>query len=144
MNRKTQFAALLTAALGGCLIVHSARSQSAGVSAGPRVALASAECDLGTIAEGSLPIAKFTVGNAGGRRLIVREDVCSACGPEEWIIEPTKSENLTIGFDAAGLTGSVRQVRRYTTNDPLQPRLTLVVRANVARSPDAIDNILDD
>ena len=140
MNRKTQFAALLTAALAGCLIVHSARSQPAGTSIGPRVTLASTQCDLGTITAGSLPTAVFAVGNAGGRRLIVREDVCSACGPAEWIIEPGKSENLTIGFDAAGLTGSVRQVRHYTTNDPLQPRLTLVVRANVAHSPAAIDN----
>jgi hypothetical protein len=63
--------------------------------------------------------------------LIVREDVCSACNPAEWIIEPGASENLTIRFDVTGLEGRVRRTCHYTTSDPLLPRLALVVQATV-------------
>jgi hypothetical protein len=123
---------LCAATLGAYLTVHAARSQHAAPPAGsPKLIIGQTERSLGTVAAGTLLRAEFVLYNAGSRRLIVREDVCSSCDPAEWLIEPGKSADLTIELDTAGLHGELRHVRQYTTSDPRLPRLALTVSATV-------------
>ena len=126
-------------AVGACfaaaaLTVQPARPPSALPHASqPRVVVSPAERDLGDVVAGDPLRAEFTVHNAGSRRLVVREDVCSACGPGEWLIEPRHTQHLTFELQTAGLEGPVHSIRHYTTSDPLQPRFSLAVRARVQK-----------
>lgn len=97
----------------------------------PKLIAPQTELDLGMVVSPAIVRASFTLHNAGSRRLIVREDVCSACGPAEWLIPPGQAQDLTIEMDTAGLRGEVRHVRHYTTSDPVQPRLALAVTVTV-------------
>jgi hypothetical protein len=116
------------------LVVQAARSQHRTERVeNPKLVVAQTERPLGTVSAGSVQRAEFTLYNAGSRRLIVREDVCSACDPGQWVIPPGQSRDLTIELDTTGLQGEVRHVRNYTTSDPLLPRLALAVSATVQR-----------
>ena len=136
MRWQSLIAAMGVCALGACLIVRSARTQQEqAIGPKPRLVLQQPECDLGSVTAGTLLRGEFWLHNAGQRRLIVREEACSACGSSEWMIEPGASQRLTIEFDTAGLQGPIDHVRQFTTSDPRQPRLALVLRAAVQGPP---------
>jgi hypothetical protein len=129
MFAKYLLLAVCVAAPGAYLAIPS--RDAAQPASGPELVVQQTERSLGTVVAGRPVRAGFTLFNAGGRRLIVREDRCLACGPGEWLIPPGESQDLTIELNTTGLEGEVRQVQHYTTNDPRQPRLTLAVSVNV-------------
>lgn len=91
--------------------------------------------EFGTVVEGAVLSTTFTLRNLGTRRLVVNEEVCRPCGstgaPRTVIVKPGDSANITVSVDTNGVSGRLRHLRHYTTNDPDNPRFEILVSATV-------------
>jgi hypothetical protein len=111
--------------------------QEAGKPAGvAQVRIDESRLDLGTIAAGTTPKARFRVSNAGTRRLVLRPEGGPCCGqPADHggvtIVPPGKSATLVVDVPTAGIQGGLQREIVYATNDPQMPRLTLTVVGRV-------------
>ena len=114
-------------------------SSAAGDPVHPVVTLDRTEHDFGRVPAGALLLAGFQVKNAGGKRLVVREQSrgceCVTGGRPEVIVPPGGSQDLTPGLDTKKLAGPLRTTIQYRTNDPNRPAITLVLLADVVPSP---------
>ncbi len=104
-------------------------------STSPLVVLSCTQRDLGTLHQGDLRRAEFSISNAGGRRLVLRELGTGCCGgstnPPPVIVPPGGSADLVVPIDASRWHGRMRHTVHYATNDPQRPHFALVVEANV-------------
>jgi hypothetical protein len=93
------------------------------------------EWDFGDISAGPILQVKLPIANAGGQRLILRESdrscECLTGSHPEIIVPPGKSANLVARVETKHLSGPMRLELFYSTNDPQQRKLTLVLLANV-------------
>ena len=89
--------------------------------------------DFGRLAPGAQANGFVIIRNIGNRRLLVQEDGCS-CAQENTsivIVPPGASARVEFSFTAPANPGSVRQKRRYLTNDPELANLLVTLRAHV-------------
>jgi hypothetical protein len=112
--------------------------------AGPRLVLLTKRCELGIMPADEPLVARFTIHNDGGRRLIVRREHSACCGQAELddviFVNPGCSAKLTATIDAGGQRGNLEKTVTYATNDPALPRLELAVSANISHPirPDGV------
>ncbi len=107
---------------------------------GPRIQFAETTHDFGQMRGDEKRSHRWVFRNVGDAPLIVL-DTRSSCGctasvAEESEIPPGGSGVLLVTFDASGQYGTVRKTVVVTTNDPVQPRVRLTIKAEVARPPD--------
>lgn len=103
--------------------------------------------DLGAVTYREKREFRFCVVNKGNRRLVINE-IDSDCGCGEPVrravlIPPGEVEQLTVSLDTRFATGEIQKLAEYTTNDPTQPRLELLVTAFVQSADDSRDAELE-
>lgn len=102
----------------------------------PRAVPGPALVDLGRV-PGERPLqAAWTVGNQGGRRLILARqasDCGCLSGDAEVIVAPGRRRDLHVTLDPRQFVGAIAVPVRYQTNDPRQPVVEFQVRAEVVR-----------
>lgn len=105
--------------------------------AGPRLVVDPETYDFGTVAEGLLVEATFTLTNAGDAPLIFDRQPSTSCGCTsaplpKMELAPGESMELVALFDSTGYGG--RQVHKYVyvySNDPRAERKTLTITGTV-------------
>lgn len=105
--------------------------------AGPVVLVDRTEWDFGNVGSGNVRAAKFEIRNIGNTRLILRKTTgdcdCVAIGEAEIILEPGDRRAVVAKLDTNKSLGPVQIGLHYQTNDPRQPRLSLLCFANIVR-----------
>jgi Protein of unknown function (DUF1573) len=110
--------------------VHAA---SAAARAAPRVTFEKSQYDFGEVSPGSSQMGQFTFTNTG-RRLLRIIEVQKCCGAviklDKRQLAPGQSGVLTVQYHFNGSGLMTRQIH-LTTNDPVNPHLTLTLKARV-------------
>ncbi|MCS6790063.1 MAG: DUF1573 domain-containing protein [Bacteroidia bacterium] len=101
----------------------------------PKAAFSVMEFDGGEVLEGQMVEYRFIVRNEGKSDLII-ESVKASCGctavePTEKVLKPGKSTEIVARFDSKGRSGFQHKTITVETNDPLNPRALLHLKANV-------------
>jgi hypothetical protein len=99
------------------------------------IKFAQSQYDFGTIASGKKVSFKFTFTNVGKSNLLIRK-ITATCGctvvkPDKSEINPGESATLSVTFDSAGKSGRQIKSINVVTNDPDNPRVTLLLRGVV-------------
>ena len=116
--------------------LRSARAEEMpqGVS-GPIAVLPETQRDFGPVAAGAVLLARFSVKNAGTRRLVLELESEGCCDEpsdrRQIVVPPGLSRVIEVRVDTNQWHGRMRQVVHYTTNDPSKPRLTLTLNGQV-------------
>jgi len=102
---------------------------------GAVVYLPQRQLDLGSVTFQEERDIKFEVVNMGKRRLVINE-IDSDCGCGEpvrrtVVIPSGEVGHLSVGIDTRFAIGEIRKQTSFTTNDPVQPRFELLVKASV-------------
>lgn len=104
------------------------------VLAGARAVVAEPVIDLGTVARGDKVEHRFELENTGDATLTVRE-VKAACGCTvmrfDKTIAPGATGAITAALDTRNISGSIAKSVTVFTTDPENPRLNLVIKANI-------------
>ncbi len=138
MQRKTIWTALLIA-----LVIGSASFVMADQEKGtaPRAIVQETIKDFGAVNRGDRVTHDFRIDNAGAGALEIT-DVRPSCGctvaDYDKTIAPGQSGVIKATMDTSNLKGGVAKAVRVYTNDPLNPEINLVIKANV-RSQVEID-----
>ena len=97
--------------------------------------------DFGAVEAGPTLVAKFSVRNPGGRRLVLNEKSlsceCASTGTPTLIIPPGECGVVVARLKTRGLRGSFAIKVDYSTSDPTRPTLTFTLRADVHSSVDS-------
>jgi hypothetical protein len=101
----------------------------------PKAVFPVTEFDGGEVLEGQNVEYRFTIKNEGKSDLII-ESVKASCGctavePTEKVLKPGKSTEIIARFDSRGRPGMQHKTITVETNDPLNPRQILHLKANV-------------
>lgn len=101
----------------------------------PKAVFVETEFDAGEVLEGQTVEHRFTIKNEGKSELII-ESVKASCGctavePTEKVLKPGQSTTIIARFDSRGRTGPQHKTITVETNDPLNPRQILHLKANV-------------
>jgi len=101
----------------------------------PKAVFPTTEFDGGDVLEGQTVEYRFVVKNDGKGDLTI-ESVKASCGctavePTEKILKPGQSTEIVARFDSRGRTGVQHKTITVETNDPLNPRQILHLKANV-------------
>jgi hypothetical protein len=116
----------------------SSAAEHAGTSA-PMLVLKRTSRDFGTVSQGAVLQASFTVENAGARRLVLVEKRGGCCGqstgPQSIVLEPGEKKDLDVEADTARWFGRMDHRAAYFTNDPATPRFSLHMTATVTAPP---------
>jgi hypothetical protein len=125
---------LLTREAGHALRSVPADQTPQGVS-GPIVVLGETQRDVGPVEAGVVLRARFSVENAGTRRLIIESESKACCDePSERrqiVVPPGARRDLEIEVDTGQWHGRMRHAVHYTTNDPSRPQFTLTLHGQV-------------
>jgi hypothetical protein len=101
----------------------------------PNAIVAWSEKNLGTITQGQVREVRFTVRNAGRRRLVVAGENRGCCGqpasPLSLVAVPGQSMEIRVKVDTSGWCGPLHQEYSYRTNDPQRPQLTFTILGDV-------------
>jgi len=102
----------------------------------PRAIVENSRHDFGRVTAGASLEARFTVQNAGTRRLILRQ-LNGSCdcliAVPEILIEPGSRHIVTARIDTARLEGPFQLDLSYRSNDASAPRLRFTAVVEVAR-----------
>jgi Protein of unknown function (DUF1573) len=93
--------------------------------------------DLGTLNTREVRYYTFELLNQGRRRLVINQlDDCGCGEPEQAtvVIAPGEYGQVSVRLDTREVTGQLRQVFRFTTNDPKHPAFELALTALVTAS----------
>lgn len=97
------------------------------------------ECDLGTILWNNVKTAKFTVKNTGSKAATINNvEVSCGCTVVDWSrkpVEPGKSSDITVSYNAEMLGHFTKQVAVYTSNSK-RPHYLAISGNVVAKAPD--------
>lgn len=97
------------------------------------------EWDFGAAKPGEVLQARFSIANEGRRPLLLfelsRSCACLFGGGSQVVVDPGRSTDVTLELHTDRLSGRVRKIIRYTTNDPNRPDVVLAVLANVQEPP---------
>ena len=130
--------------LGGLLVFHYQVHAQAGDQQVPALVLKHSLQDFGAVSAGRKLSARFPIRNDGRRRLILREEFrncsCLTGGKPEIIVAPGKTVELEVIMHTSQLSGAVRKLVRYRTNDPKLPMLTVRLVAEVEPAAGAISH----
>lgn len=101
----------------------------------PKAVFPVTEFDGGEVLEGQTVEYRFTVRNEGKSDLVI-ESVKASCGctavePAEKVLKPGQSTSITARFDSRGRLGMQHKTITVETNDPLNGRAILHLKANV-------------
>ena len=101
----------------------------------PKAVFPTTEFDGGDVLEGQTVEYRFVVKNDGKGDLTI-ESVKASCGctavePTEKVLKPGKSTEIVARFDSRGRTGMQHKTITVETNDPVNPRQILHLKANV-------------
>lgn len=101
----------------------------------PKAVFPVTEFDGGEVLEGQTVEYRFTLRNEGKGDLVI-ESVRASCGctavePTEKILKPGQSTEIVAKFDSRGRTGPQHKTITVETNDPLNGRAILHLKANV-------------
>jgi hypothetical protein len=101
----------------------------------PAVTLDRTEWDFGKVSSGQILHAEFQIGNAGGRRLVLRRSDgscdCVFAREAEILVDPGKRRSIFAELDSTKTDGQLRMELDYRTNDPQQPLIKLLCTADV-------------
>jgi len=118
-----------------CIVLPARLENARGGSSTPTIDLPYREQDLGTVPQGTVLQTSFPITNIGRRRLILVERSRACCGESpgqpETVLRPGEATELRVQVDTSRWCGRVREVVRYSTNDPQMPRFALTVTADV-------------
>ena len=93
------------------------------------------EHDFGDVVEGPDAVYTFPFKNVGAKPtslMSVKASCgCTAVEPTEKILKPGQSTEIVARFDSRGRTGVQHKTITVETNDPLNPRQILHLKANV-------------
>lgn len=102
---------------------------------GPIAVLPETQRDVGAVSAGVVLGARFSVKNAGTRRLVIERESEECCDePSERrriVVPPGVSGVIEVQVDTNRWYGEMRHVVHYTTNDPSRPRFTLTLHGEV-------------
>ena len=95
------------------------------------------EHNFGSIKQGQVVECFFIIKNSGNTTLIIK-DIRTSCGCTAAVVKkkellPGDSSQIRVQFDSAGLNGKVNRVISITTNDPIHPRKSLTIFADVTK-----------
>lgn len=101
----------------------------------PKAVFPVTEFDGGEVLEGQIVEYRFTLRNEGKSDLVI-ESVRASCGctavePAEKVLKPGQSTEIVAKFDSRGRTGMQHKTITVETNDPLNGRAILHLKANV-------------
>jgi len=125
MKRILLFAALLAMGIGAMGF------------AAPKISVDHAVYDFGEVIAGMTVTHTFVLTNAGDAPLVISR-VWTSCGCTttalpKTTIAPGESVDLTVTFNSTGYRGKVGKSIYIKSNDPVTPRLTLVMTGTVKR-----------
>jgi hypothetical protein len=111
---------------------------SPSIPSGPPVAvlyIANPVVELGVLSPGAVREVLCPIVNKGDVRLVINE-VDRGCGCGERVrrsilIPPGVTRELVVSIDTRLETGAIEKLTSFTTNDPVQPRFDLLVKASV-------------
>jgi hypothetical protein len=138
-------ALLLCGVLLLVVVTLAARKSGAGAApttTAPVLQLGGADQQLGEVAAGTRLRTRLQIANAGGRRLVVNEKSCALCDDDALptiIVGPGETRAIELTWDTAGVSGPLRQVRTFTTNDPQQTSFQARVSAEVV--PPSVEDV---
>ncbi|MHC4693213.1 MAG: M56 family metallopeptidase, partial [Planctomycetota bacterium] len=129
---------------------NSGANESPANEAGPRIKFESLVCDLGLIAPNTKYVCEFKYTNTGNEVLkITRVGVACACTtPQKTrVCEPGESGTLKVTYQSGASAGKVRKNVYVHSNDKVNPRITLTIKAEivvkVAHEPKRLNLVLD-
>lgn len=136
---KSKFAVAVALTLVGLVAAVTAvqvRSQASSVQPAKATLLIPERCiDLGVLLAGEQREVAFTVTNQGNRRLVINEITpdCNCKNPvrRTTLIPPGETENLVVSIDGWSGSGSIGKKLLFSSNDPVEPRFELTVRAQI-------------
>ena len=118
-----------------CLVLPARLEDARAGSSTPMIELPYREQDLGKVPQGTVLRASFPITNVGSRRLILVERSRACCGQSpgqpETTLPPGETTELRVQVDTSRYCGRMREVVRYSTNDPDTPQFALSVTAHV-------------
>jgi hypothetical protein len=93
--------------------------------------------DFGRLHQSQKATHRYKVTNVGTAPLEIKR-ITPACGCSytvagQWLLKPQESTYIEVGFDPAGLHGSVHKVVDVTSNDPVSPKTRLSFEASVMK-----------
>jgi len=102
---------------------------------GPLIRFQEREVDFGDVKQASHVQHRFEFTNGGTEPLVIKKvEVscgCTAAAPTDSLILPGESAGIEITFSTRDFEGDVSKVVAVFTNDPGEPRIDLLLRANV-------------
>jgi hypothetical protein len=118
-----------------CVVLPAWLENARPDSSTPTIELPYRQRDLGAVPQGSVLRTSFPLTNTGTRRLILVEQSRGCCGQSagqrETTVRPGEATALSVQVDTSRWCGRMREVVRYSTNDPDMPRFALSVTADV-------------
>lgn len=138
-------AAVAFSAATALLLFIGAQAAGTPYSSPPKAVYSRTELDFGELPRGAVLTAEVVVRNAGGRRLVVQQPDSSACECETsppLIVPRGETDRLTVTWDTGDSRGELRKVVHLESNDPVHPRVPLVLRARVP--PAQVDRAISD
>jgi hypothetical protein len=128
---------LRSTTLGGLACLVLATPAPAAPGSEPRLEIARAEIDLGTVGRGRQVGARFELANTGeGDLHLLRVEPECACTVVDYdeTIPPGGVGHLAATLDTSRVKGSLRRLIGVETDDPSRPHVTLTLRADVVTS----------
>jgi len=124
------------------------RSKAAlGLTEGPLIRLDERRWDVGRVPQNSAFRHSFRLRNDGTAPLVIQKVEtdcgCTAAMYRDTVIAPGASSALDLQFDSRDYEGEVQRVVVLKTNDPAEPRIDLVVRAEVVPAVLVDQRVLD-
>lgn len=117
------------------------------LSAGPVIRVDSRTFDFGQVQQSNHYSHKFTISNGGTAPLaITKIDVscgCTAAIASDSLLAPGQSTTLEITFSSKDFEGEQSKGVTVFTNDPAEPRLDLLIKADVKPFVRVSDRVLD-
>jgi Protein of unknown function (DUF1573) len=91
--------------------------------------------NFGPVTAGPVLVARFTVHNQGGRRLVLNQKSqsceCASTGTPTIVIPPGASGVVVAKLKTKDIRGSVAVEATFATSDPSRPTLTFTLLADV-------------
>lgn len=141
-NRGNRIAFLVFAVIISCAALLAMEALDAyraafggSASAPPAALFERTELDLGNVTAGEVLPIVFPVHNPGAQRLVLTPAGCANCPDgadlDSVIVPAGGRAEVVVTLDTGNRAGDVQRVVRYTTSDPVRPRIELVVKATV-------------
>ncbi len=104
---------------------------------GPRISVQLVEHNFGDITQGTIASHNFKISNVGGDILKINEVRptcgCTAAQPEKKELAPGESTTIKVDFNSAGRLGIQEKYVIVKSNDPQNPDLRLMLKANIIK-----------